>query len=190
MLTIGYVGINNIPAWWRGSSAGISDPSASQIAMAEKSRAEQAASAEAEAEAKRRADEQAKADEAEAKRQLVAEAKRKADEDRYPALSVTPGSGRRQLDAARRIIDEYNAKAEAILKEMALSVTPGSGKTFRDRLADDAAAQPFSNAPGTSSTSIKPCHCAPRWWWCRPTHSQWDRRRVRRTAILEKYRCA
>jgi formylglycine-generating enzyme required for sulfatase activity len=106
MLTISYIVINNIPAWWRESSAGTS-----QIAMAEANRrAEEAAKAEedrkraeAEAEAKRRADEQARAENE--RRQAEAEAKRRADEE-----------------AARR--------------DPALSVTPGSGRTFQDRLAD------------------------------------------------------
>jgi formylglycine-generating enzyme required for sulfatase activity len=77
VLTIGYVGINNIPASWRGSPAGISDPSTITTL-----------------EAKRRADEEAKAEQD--RQRAEAEAKRRADEEaaqRDPALSVKPGSG-------------------------------------------------------------------------------------------------
>jgi hypothetical protein len=139
MLTIGYVGINNIPAWWRGSSAAIPGPSASEIAIAEKSRAEQAASAEAEA--KRRTDEQAKA-EADRK-QAEADAKRRADEQ-----AKAEGDRKRAEAEAKRKADEAEAKRqaeaeakrradeEAAQRDPALSVKPGSGQSFRDRLAD------------------------------------------------------
>jgi formylglycine-generating enzyme required for sulfatase activity len=81
VLTVAYVGVSNFSnsAWWRGSSAGISDPDAGEIAAAEKSRAEQAATAETD------------------RRQAEAAAKRRADEEaahRDPALSITPASGR------------------------------------------------------------------------------------------------
>jgi hypothetical protein len=75
VLTIGYVGITNIPAPWRGSG----NPSTSQSAMVE---------------GKRRAEEAAKAEED--RRRAEAEAKRRADDgaaQRDPALSVNPGSG-------------------------------------------------------------------------------------------------
>jgi formylglycine-generating enzyme required for sulfatase activity len=139
MLTIGYIGINNIPAWWRGWSAGISDPSASQ--MAEKSRAEQAASAEAEAE--QRADEQAKADEdrkrAEAEAKRRADEQAKAEEDRKQAEAKRRADEQAKIEADRRQAEaeaKRRADEEAARRDPALSVKPGSGQSFRDRLAD------------------------------------------------------
>jgi hypothetical protein len=81
MLTIGYFGVNYIPAWWRGSP---------EIAMTEKSREAEEDRKRAEAEAKRHADEAE-----EDRKRAEAEAKRHADEEarRDPALSITPASG-------------------------------------------------------------------------------------------------
>jgi formylglycine-generating enzyme required for sulfatase activity len=166
MLTIGYVGINNIPAWWRGSSAGISDPNATQIAMNEaKRRADEAATAEedrkraeeamrrAEAakaeedrkraeEAKRRADEAAKAEEdrkraeAEAKRRADEEAKAKTDRSQAEAETKRRADEQAKAEADRRQAEAKRRADEQALRDPALSITPASGQSFRDRLAN------------------------------------------------------